>query len=287
MKTTLMSVSPAQAREWLKYNSGNRRLRPNVVEGLLTAYQRGEWKVTHQGIAFGKDGKLLDGQHRLTFISQLPEGERVSINVTADCDGDIFDAIDLHQRRTLSDITGVSSDLGAVGRFFARIANGSTTAGLTPQFVRPFIEWAEPEFVELLTFCPNTAPIFSSASVRAAAIYQIKAGRSADFVKISYDSLVRADIDSMPHGARALMQQRMSGKIVSARSLDLFCRALRAFDSTKNTKIRSILVMDQAGTLAEVRSAIEHLAKKGPAKAGPTVAKPAGNSKPVRVVAAA
>lgn len=275
MKTELRLVTPDQAREWLKRNTRNRRLRPNFVDELHQAYARGEWKTTHQGIAFGPDGLLLDGQHRLTFISQLPDGVSVAINVTTDCPEDVFDAIDLHQRRTLSDITGVSADLGAVGRFLARIVNGSTTAGLTPQYVRPFIQWAEPVYCELVSFSPGNAAIFSSSAVRAAAVYQINHGHDSDFVKVSYDSLVRADIDAMPFGARALMQQRMSGKIVSGRSLDLFCRALRAFDSTKKDRIKSIQVVDQARTLADVRQALMFLAaKKGPAVAGPMVAKP-------------
>jgi hypothetical protein len=283
VKTTLQIVTPERAREWLKKNTDNRRLRPFAVDELHGAWERGEWKVTHQGIAFSKSGRLLDGQHRLTFISQLPEGEGVAINVSTDCEEDVFGAIDQHIRRTLSDVTGVGADLAALGRFLAKVQNSSQNTGLTPQFVVPFISWALPAFSELVTFSPNKAPVWSSAAVRAAAVFQINGGHDIDFVKLSYDSLVRSDIDAMPFGARALAQQRMSGKIVSARSLDLFCRALRAFDSTKRMKIKSILVLDQAKTLAEVRTVLDHLAKKGPDEAGPTVAKPSANSKALRV----
>lgn len=287
MKTVLMSITPAMARRWLEFNTENRRLRPNVVDNLRKAWDRGEWKTTHQGIAFSKSGRLLDGQHRLTFISHLPEDAVVQMNVTADCDDDLFGAIDQGQARTLSDVTGMSNDLVAVGRLLARVQNGSTTQGLTPQYVTPFIRWAEPEFVQLLTFSPGRALVWSSASVRAAAIYQMKQGHDEDYIKVSYDALIRSDIDAMPHAARALMQQRLSGKIVSARSLDLFCRALRAFDSTKKGKIKSILVVDQAGTLAEVRANLEFLAKKSPTVVGQKVAKPSANSKVSRLSAAA
>lgn len=274
MKTNLMLVTPEMARQWLEVNTDNRRMRPNVVEDLRTAWDRGEWKLTHQGIAFAKNGKLLDGQHRLTFVSQLPEGATVAMNVSTDCENDLFGAIDQGARRTLSDITGMSGGLVAVGRLLAKIVNGSSTQGLTPQYVAPFIKWAEPAFSELVTFSPGNALVWSSAPVRAAAVYQINQGHDADYIKVSYDSLMRADIDAMPHAARALMQQRMSGKIVSARSLDLFCRALRAFDSTRQGKIKSINVSDQAGTLAEARMHLEFLAKKSPAEAGLKVAKP-------------
>lgn len=282
MKTELLNITPAKARAMLSFNNDNRPLRPNVVEGFHIAWGRGEWKVTHQGIAFGKSGRLIDGQHRLTFISQLPEGTVVAMNVTRDLDEQVFGAIDQGCRRTASDVLGVSADLAAVGRYFARIANSTTSAGLSVQYLAPFVEWVTPEYEELITYCPSQARIWSSSGVKAAAIYQMKRGMDADFVKLSYHSLVTSDIDAMPFAARALVQQHMSGKIVSARTLDIFCRALRAFDSTKNFKIRSINVMDQAGVLEEVRQFIQRSTKKGPAKAGPTVAKPAENFKAVR-----
>ena len=106
--------------------------------------------------------------------------------------------------------------------------------------------------------------LWSSSAVQSAAVYLMKRGHDEDFIKISYDALVRSDLNALPNGARALMQQRMSGKIVSARTLDLFCRALRAFDSTRQGKIKSILVVDQARTLAEVRETLMFLAKKAP-----------------------
>lgn len=281
MKTELRSITPSVAREWLKFNTDNRPLRPNVVEGFHIAYGRGEWRVTHQGIAFGKTGRLLDGQHRLTFISQLPEGTQVVMNVTREMDEEVFGAIDQGFRRTASDVLGVSGDLAAAGRYFARLANSSTTAGLSVQYVAPFIDWITPEFEELITFAPTKARIWSSAAVRCAGIYQMKRGFDPDFIKMAYHALVMSDIDAMPHAARALLQQHMSGKIVSARTNDLFCRALKAFDS-RGMKSAKIVVRDQSATLDEVRQFILGEMKKGPAKAGPTVAKPVAHFKAKR-----
>lgn len=283
MKTQIEYVTPAMARRWLEHNTENRRIRPWAIKGFHDAWKRGEWRTTHQGVAFSKTGRLLDGQHRLTFISQLEDGITVPINVTRDCDDDLFGVIDRGQVRTLSDVSGFAPAFVAVGSFFAKIWNSSQTTGLTPQLVMPFIEWAAPTLQELLTFTPANAQIWSSAAVRCAAIYQIEQGHDVDFVKVSYDSLVRADIDAMPNGARALMQQRMSGKIVSARNLDLFVRALRAFDSTQKQKIKSILVTNSAKVLLEVRQSLDVLIEKSPGNAGQKVAKPAANSKVKRV----
>jgi hypothetical protein len=40
----------------------------STVQQLAGQIQRGEWQLTHQGIAFDEDGVLIDGQHRLAAI---------------------------------------------------------------------------------------------------------------------------------------------------------------------------------------------------------------------------
>jgi hypothetical protein len=67
--------------------------------------------------------------------------------------------------------------------------------------------------------------------VRAAAILNMKLGHDKDYVRLAYDSLIHSNISSMAAPVRVLAQQYMSGKIVSVRGFDLFCRAQRAFNS--------------------------------------------------------
>lgn len=273
-----MLVTPKMAREWLKQNTNNRPLRAGVVNGFKNAYERGEWKITHQGIAFGTTGRLLDGQHRLTFISELPEKSAVAINVTVDQDDDTFDAIDQGFKRTISDIHAVSADLVAVGRFFARIMD---TAGyknaLTPQYVKPFIDWVLPEFEMLLSFSPKYTRMWATAPVRSAAIYNLKVGKDKNFVRLAYDSLVHLNVGAMPPAVRLLAQQHMSGKIASSRSFDLFCRAQKAFDPA-NASLSKIVVKDVSPQLVDVRALIQAQMKKYPGEAGlGMVAKPSAN----------
>lgn len=273
METRLTLVTPAMAREWLERNTDNRPLRPGVVDGFLNAYRRGEWKVTHQGIAFAKSGRLLDGQHRLTFISEMPDGTVVPMNVSVDLEEESFDAIDQGFKRTVSDLYMVSGGLVAVGRFVCRIAITERTT-ITPQLVKPFIEWVLPEYELLTTFCPTYARMWSSAAVRSAAILNLKLGHDKDFVRLAYDALVHSNISAMPPNVRVLAQQHMSGKIISARGLDLFCRAQRAFNS-KDGEVSKILIKDLSGQIAMNREFILRSMKKARAAAGESVAKPA------------
>lgn len=46
----------------------NRRLIETNTKAILTDIKAGNWRFTHQGIAFNPDGFLVDGQHRLAAI---------------------------------------------------------------------------------------------------------------------------------------------------------------------------------------------------------------------------
>lgn len=94
MRTTIETVTPQQAAKWLepKTNHDNRQIRQGHVEYLAQEIIAGRWQVTHQGIAFAKGGRLLDGQHRLSAI--VRSGKAVQIQVTHDADEDTFKVTD-------------------------------------------------------------------------------------------------------------------------------------------------------------------------------------------------
>lgn len=73
------TVTPEIAALYLRYNTRNRVMRPTRVERYSGAMKRGEWKVTHQGIAFGLDGTLYDGQHRLAAIVDSKTTQRMLV----------------------------------------------------------------------------------------------------------------------------------------------------------------------------------------------------------------
>lgn len=64
--TEVVTVSPGMAKAWLDRNTGNRRLKATLVNRLADEMRRGSWKMTGEAIKFATDGRLLDGQHRLT-----------------------------------------------------------------------------------------------------------------------------------------------------------------------------------------------------------------------------
>lgn len=47
------------------HNPQNRHLSQSVYRGYRADVEAGRWHLTHEGIAFGPDGEIIDGQHRM------------------------------------------------------------------------------------------------------------------------------------------------------------------------------------------------------------------------------
>lgn len=105
MSSTVEAVTPAMATEWLQQNyETNRPLRHVWVEQLAARMRAGHWEVTHQGIGFDTEGRLIDGQHRLWAIieANLPIEIMVSRNVPPGA----FGVLDQHRVRSVADLAG-------------------------------------------------------------------------------------------------------------------------------------------------------------------------------------
>lgn len=81
--TTTEKIGPATAKAYLANHVPNRRLRPALVKRYAAMMSTGNWRLSHQGIAFNEDGKLCDGQHRLNAI--MRSGCTVEMQVSRYC----------------------------------------------------------------------------------------------------------------------------------------------------------------------------------------------------------
>ncbi len=64
----VMEVTPELAYQWLGRNYLNRKLDHALIDRYYRQIIYGKWRFIHQGIAFDKNGILIDGQHRLAAI---------------------------------------------------------------------------------------------------------------------------------------------------------------------------------------------------------------------------
>jgi hypothetical protein len=104
-------VTPVKAGEWLEANTANRPLSKPVVKAFAEAMRRGEWVVTHQGIAFDTSGVLVDGQHRLAAIveADMP----VEVTVFTEVSEGAFDVLDTGKRRNAADVLAIEGEKSA------------------------------------------------------------------------------------------------------------------------------------------------------------------------------
>jgi hypothetical protein len=104
----VQSVTPKKAAEFLQANTTNRPLSKSVVQSFSEAMQRGEWLVTHQGIAFDTNGVLVDGQHRLAAI--IEADVPVELTVFTDVAEGTFDVLDTGKRRNAADVLAIEGE---------------------------------------------------------------------------------------------------------------------------------------------------------------------------------
>lgn len=253
MKTEIIQVTPKLARSWLEANTRNRPLRPTHVERLRSSFERGEYVMTHQGIAFSTDGTVADGQHRLTAISLLPDHYSFPMLVTEGLNHEAaFPVIDIVMAtRSVSDVLGMDRKITEVGMFLCRLWEAKTS-GITPTLARPFIEFTAASAAELCAFCGTSSKTWAAQPVRTAAVVSLLRGVDADYVKLMYRSLVSADFNAMTPVVVSLFKSQLSGKVRAADYNDLFIRCIKAFNPANATNTR-IQISDLGADIAAVR----------------------------------
>ncbi|KMV19641.1 hypothetical protein ACT17_06275 [Mycolicibacterium conceptionense] len=108
MDSKVETITPERAAELLEANTTNRPLSTGTVQTFADAMRRGEWRVTHQGIAVGSDGVLVDGQHRLAAV--IEAGVPVDLTVFTDVDPTTFGVLDIGKRRNAADALAIEGE---------------------------------------------------------------------------------------------------------------------------------------------------------------------------------
>jgi hypothetical protein len=108
VRTEVQEVTPELAGEWLLKNPQNRPLSRYFVAQLARAIERGEWQLTHQGIAFDERDNLVDGQHRLEAVVRA--GVTVPMTVTRGVSRVAFTVMDTGRKRTGRDALSLAGE---------------------------------------------------------------------------------------------------------------------------------------------------------------------------------
>jgi hypothetical protein len=108
VRSRVQKISPDKAAEMLAANTTNRPLSRATVQAFAEAMRRGDWLVTHQGIAFDSNGVLVDGQHRLAAVieADIPQ----EMTVFTDVEPDTFDVLDTGRKRNAADVLAIEGE---------------------------------------------------------------------------------------------------------------------------------------------------------------------------------
>jgi hypothetical protein len=204
ISSTIEHIDTSRAQGLLLANKENRRIDRAVVERYADAMRRGEWQLSHQGIAIDREGNLLDGQHRLNAI--IKANLTVPMLVVTGVERRVFSVLDTGKRRSAADTLRLHgavdpNHVAAALRYvhlFRTIPHGhwgGTTSRLTnDQIVELFL--ANPQMKECVRdsrqLSVSTGIIMSAA---AAAIYLTRqAAPTADWANWNDGLLTGANL---------------------------------------------------------------------------------------------
>jgi len=120
MNIKIVNITPELADRWLqehwsrlsKKQFTQRNISKLKVNQYISDMRNGYWRENHQGIAFDKEGNLLDGQHRLIAIKEsgltIPMIVVTGLPVGSNNDVSVMDTIDCGRARTLADRLHIS-----------------------------------------------------------------------------------------------------------------------------------------------------------------------------------
>ena len=268
IKSEIKLVSPELAKQYLLCNEQNRRIREGWVNYLAFCMRNQEWKLTHQGIAFSDNGRLLDGQHRLLAVIKSKTPARMM--VSSGWDESVFSAIDNGMHRSDEDRTGIPKRLAECAKFFLGImgyagtepprgrSTGSTCARSTPAQIISYSNVIR-DFYDLLMTkgSSTTTTLFASVPGRCAAIANLMRGEDIDYVIEMYQNLVLAKSENYVPIAHSAVRQVTYGSVSSKGGgqvrLDNFIRFLPLFEK-KNASIQKLILRDRDERIAQIRA---------------------------------
>lgn len=103
---TVVPVTPEIAKRWLAKNKKNRKIRQAVVQRYRTDMAADRWEFAGDPIRFDYFDNLIDGQHRLTALSEL-ENASIPMLVIRGLPPEMQSVMDQGSRRTPGDQLGL------------------------------------------------------------------------------------------------------------------------------------------------------------------------------------
>lgn len=246
MKIEVREITPAEASRMLSHNGGNRDLRDSVVERYVRLMKAGEWKLTHQGVAFDTTGSLVDGQHRLSAI--VRSGVTVQMTVATDVDPATFTVLDQGAKRNAADILRVSPRIAELVNFAARVYTHEPTP--SPATLQRMLDVVGPYAEDIQATHASHAVFFASAAFKLGAIIRMMLGDDRDYILKLYAKLCQGEVAELPPVGQAIVKLRLRSKVTATAKIDSLAYGLYVFDRRNERSSQIRADMKGAGDLA-------------------------------------
>lgn len=169
MTQQIETLNPAKAAALLAKNvSNNRAIVKARVEQLAQEMKDGRFLTTPEGIMIDTEGRLIDGQHRLSAI--VLSGCTVKMVVWRNVPFNVMEAVNIGQTRTLADVLTVTDNLGVEGAAKVAVARaGGVTLIFKPEHHTKKLavsqyEWVRDHYGEDLEWSLKNYPLNGGAS---------------------------------------------------------------------------------------------------------------------------
>lgn len=120
IRAEVETITPELAADLLSRNMQNRPISQQRVRKYMAAMLAGKWLCNGEAIKISIDGKLLDGQHRLTSIIQA--NRAIKMMVVRGLNNDVIPTLDTGKVRTAGDVLAIT---GGVNPTEARVLAGA------------------------------------------------------------------------------------------------------------------------------------------------------------------
>jgi hypothetical protein len=254
----IVTVTPDMARAWLASNTDNRKPRASHIAAMAAAIRAGQWRWTHQAIAFS-DARLIDGQHRLKAVIEADTAAEMMVMIGMD-DRSFVGAIDRGKARSNRD--DVKADPRAVeaASFLVRLVRVDGVNAVRPDQIETYLSALDGAVDHLLSVAGSSSRGRTSAALRGAvALRWWSLGKSdRQHVDRQWAAWVNLHVADMAPSIGALLR-RIENRGGAGGSTEQTYRAARAwiaFDPSKSHLSR-IQVTDIGAVLSEMRDVMK------------------------------
>ena len=247
-------IEPAEAKQILLAMPPQRPLNKSNIRFFRNLILAGRFHVTHQGIAFDKDGYLIDGMHRLTAC--IDANAAIEIQVTFNMRRDLFSDIDRGLGRTpandlfCQELAGIDAHarcMAAAARILCHLECGrvpwtSMERGEFPLVMMLDIIEGHPDLKGVVPYCVSNQGRFKGlGSGPLAAFYALFREVNPDKADLFVRDMVRPAVTGFGEPAYAMreyLRSHGSGakKIVQAKAMIILVRCWNALIERRDMK---------------------------------------------------